>query len=266
MDYNSLKDFAIDLAKSSGEILMSYYGSNLKIDKKSSVDLVTKADLESEQNIINSIRTNFPDHDIISEESDIKSSKSNYKWVVDPLDGTTNYVHSLPIFSVSIALQYKNDTKIGVVYNPAYNKCFWAIKNLGAYDNNEKISVSNNNQLINSLLVTGFPYIQDKAWHKSFDIFKEFYSMTQGVRRLGAASLDFCFVAMGRFDGFYELNLKPWDVCAGDLICREAGGKTSDWNNNKMPFSGSNIIASNKKIHSRMLEILNQKKYQTILD
>ena len=266
MNIELFKDFAINSAKSSGDILMSYFNSNHDIKKKSSIDLVTKADIKSEKNIIGAIKTTFPKHSIIAEESDLIDNNSNYKWVIDPLDGTTNFVHSLPIFAISIALQYKNETILGVVYNPAYNKCFWAIKNQGSYQNDTKISVSNTSHLIDSLLVTGFPYNQNKSFDKSFELFHEFYSKTQGIRRLGAASLDFCFVAMGRFEGFYEFNLKPWDVCAGDLICREAGGKTSNWVGQKMPFSGSDIIASNNKIHQKMISIIKQKKYSIILN
>tara|TARA_B100000700_G_scaffold316012_1_gene404851 strand:- start:266 stop:1066 length:801 start_codon:yes stop_codon:yes gene_type:complete len=266
MNLEIFKDFAIETAKSSGEILMTYFNSKYAIKKKSSVDLVTKADIESENNIIDSIKKNFPEHGIIAEESNLINHNSEFKWIIDPLDGTTNFVHSLPIFAISIALQYKNQTVLGVVYNPAYNKCFWAIKNHGAYENKTKISVSKTDNLIDSLLVTGFPYNHNKSWDKSFELFHEFYSKTQGIRRLGAASLDFCFVAMGRFEGFYEFNLKPWDVCAGDLICREAGGKTSDWAGNEMPFSGSNIIASNNFIHKKILEVINQKKYDIILN
>ena len=260
------KDFAINTAKSSGKILMNYFDSNLDIQKKSSIDLVTKADIESEQNIIEAILNKFPNHSIIAEESHLIDNNSNYRWVIDPLDGTTNFVHSLPIFAVSIALQYKKETILGVVYNPAYKKCFWAIKNGGAFQNDTRISVSNIDKLIDSLLVTGFPYSHNKAWDKSFELFHELYSKTQGIRRLGAASLDFCFVAMGRFECFYEFNLKPWDICAGDLICREAGGKTSNWKGQKMPFSGSDILASNNKIHRKVLDYINQNKYNIILN
>ena len=266
MDLIKYKNFAIKTAKSSGDILMSYFDSAFEIKKKSSVDLVTKADIESEKNIINSIKENFPNHGVIAEESDLINQNSDYRWIIDPLDGTTNFVHSLPIFAISIALQYKEETILGVVYNPAYKKCFWAIKNQGAYQNDNKIRVSNTSNLIDSLLVTGFPYEHNKAWDKSFELFHEFYAKTQGIRRLGAASLDFCFVAMGRFEGFYEFNLKPWDVCAGDIICREAGGMTSDWEGNKMPFSGSDIIASNCKVHEKILQTINQEKYSIILN
>ena len=266
MDLEIFKDLAINTAKSSGKILMSYFNTKYDIKKKSSVDLVTKADIESEQNIITAILNKFPDHSVIAEESHLIDNNSDYRWVIDPLDGTTNFVHSLPIFAVSIALQYKKETILGVVYNPAYKKCFWATKDGGAFQNNIKISISNTKKLIDSLLVTGFPYNHNESWDKSFELFHELYSKTQGIRRLGAASLDFCFVAMGRFEGFYEFNLKPWDVCAGDLICREAGGKTSDWKGYKMPFSGSNIIASNNIIHKKILDIITQDKYDLILN
>ena len=137
---------------------------------------------------------------------------------------------------------------------------FYASINNGAYLNEKSINISSSNTLSNSLIVTGFPYLHDKKWDLSFDIFKTVYSKTRGVRRLGAAALDFCFVAMGRFEGFYEFNLKPWDICAGSIIAQEAGAKVTDWNNKKLPFSGERILATNGKIHKEMVRILNSKE------
>jgi myo-inositol-1(or 4)-monophosphatase len=266
MDLNIFEHFAIQTAKSAGEVLMSYFGKITNIDNKSSdIDLVTRADIKTEEFIIQAIRKKFPQHNIITEESDFDKIDSDYCWIIDPLDGTTNFVHNLPIFAVSIGLQYKDETIIGVVHNPVYNQCFHAILNCGAFLNNSPINTSSTNTLSKSLLVTGFPYIHDARWKASFKLFEEFYSRNQGMRRLGAAALDFCFVAMGRFDGFYEFNLKPWDVCAGDLVLREAGGQTSDWDGiTQMPFSGNRILASNGHLHSKMSDILMQKKYRAI--
>ncbi len=253
----NMLNFAIDTAKEAGSILMKHFGKISTYNKKSSdIDLVTIADTQSEKYIIDKIKSTFPKHDIIAEESDLINNSSKYRWVVDPLDGTTNFIHNLPIFAVSIGLQYNKETIIGVVYNPAVDKCFYAEKNKGAKLNSEYINVSSTNTLSKSLLVTGFPYIHDARYEKGFDLFKKFYSKTQGVRRLGAAALDFCFVAMGRFEGFWEFGLQPWDVCAGEIIVKEAGGKTSDWDNSPTPFSGERILASNGHIHSNMLEIL----------
>ena len=236
---------------------MKHFGEISSIDRKSTeIDLVTIADTQSEEFIINKIQTAYPNHHIIAEESHITESNSEYRWVIDPLDGTTNFVHNLPIFAVSIGLQYKEETILGVVYNPSANKCFFAKKNGGAFLNNMPIYTTSTNTLIKSLLVTGFPYIHDKYYEKCFAQFKELYGKTQGIRRLGAAALDFCFVAMGRFEGFWEFGLQPWDICAGALIVRESGGEASDWDGSPMSFSGTRVLATNGHIHDEMVKIL----------
>ena len=260
-DFSEYLDFTKQLALNSGKILSKHFGNIKSINKKSTnIDLVTNADLESEDFIVKTIQNKFPDHTIITEENQLKAKNSDFRWIIDPLDGTTNFVHNLPIFGVSIALQYQNKTIIGVVYNPAVNKLFFASLNKGAYLNDKKISVSSSKTLNESLIVTGFPYLHDNKWEKSFSIFKDFYSRTQGVRRLGAAALDLCFVAMGRFEGFYEFNLKPWDICAGSIIAEEAGAKVTDWNNKELPFSGERILATNGKIHQEMVTILDSQE------
>ena len=266
MNFLEYKNFAIEFSKKAGSELLKYYGNLSSFESKSTnVDLVTIADKLSENIIIKEIKSHFPDHDIITEETHMLLKNADYRWVIDPLDGTTNFVHSLPIFAVSIGLQYKEETIVAVVYNPVYDKCFWSIKDSGAYLNKNPISVSTVNKLSESLLVTGFPYKHDQIWHDSFELFHELYSRSQGIRRLGSASLDFCYVAMGRFDCFYEFGLKPWDVCAGDLICREAGGNTSDWSGNSMPFSGDRIIASNGNIHQYILDVFLESKFSHMI-
>ncbi len=257
MTQTKMLNFAIQTAKGAGAILMEHFGNISSYEQKSTpIDLLTIADTKSEAFIVNEIKTTFPDHHIIAEESAAVENNSDYRWVIDPLDGTTNFVHSLPIFAVSIGLQYKGKTIVGVVYNPSANKCFFAEKNGGAFLNGEAIHITSTNTLSNSLLVTGFPYTHDDSWSKGFDLFKTLYGKTQGVRRLGAAALDFCFVAMGRFEGFWEFGLEPWDVCAGALILAEAGGKVSDWDGSSMPFSGNRILATNGHIHGEMMDVL----------
>tara|TARA_B100001287_G_scaffold44070_1_gene33199 strand:- start:3677 stop:4480 length:804 start_codon:yes stop_codon:yes gene_type:complete len=256
-DFNEYLDFTKELSFNSGKLLSKYFGNLNSINRKTStIDLVTNADLESEKLIIESINKKFPNHTIIAEESNSNKKSSDFKWIIDPLDGTTNFVHNLPIFAVSIALQYKNKTVLGVVYNPAADKMFSATINNGAYLNGSIIKPSSSKTLSDSLIVTGFPYLQDKRWENSFSIFKDFYSKSQGVRRLGAAALDLCFVAMGRFEVFYEFNLKPWDICAGSIIAEEAGAKVTDWDGSQYPYNGERIIASNTAVHEEALNVL----------
>ena len=256
--------FAIEVAKKAGKIQMSHFGNISSLEKKSTnIDLLTKADLESEQYIIKKIIKKFPDHSILSEEAGNISRNSQFLWIIDPLDGTTNFAHKLPIFAVSIALINKNKNTIcGVVYNPAADKCFYAEHGKGSFLNGKPIRCTINDKLSNSLLVTGFPYAHDKKYDISFKLFKDFYDRTRGMRRLGAASLDLCFVGMGRFDGYYEFSLKPWDICAGALIASEAGGKVTDWDNSKLPFDGSRILATNRLIHEKMIKVFKNKKYK----
>ena len=262
MNQTEMLEFAKTTAKGAGAILMQHFGMISTVKRKSThIDLVTIADTESESFILNQIKAAYPQHHIIAEESAIFENNSDYRWIIDPLDGTTNFVHNLPIFAVSIGLQYKDETIVAVVYNPAADKCFWAEKNGGAFLNGEAIHITSTNTLSNSLLVTGFPYTHDGRWSKGFDLFKTLYGKTQGVRRLGAAALDFCFVAMGRFEGFWEFGLQPWDVCAGALIVKEAGGKVSDWDDSPMPFSGNRILATNGHIHKEMLEVLGKELF-----
>ena len=247
---------------------MSFFGKISSFETKSTnIDLVTNADTESENFIIKEIQTTFPEPSILSEEKGELLSNSEYIWIIDPLDGTTNFTHNLPIFSVSIGLVKKGTgTLCGVVYNPAAEKCFYAEKNKGAYLNKNPIRVSSSKTLSESLLVTGFPYIHNDIYDQSFSLFKKFYDRSQGVRRLGAASLDLCFVAMGRFEGFYEFSLKPWDVSAGALIAQEAGATCSDWDNSSMPYSGSRVLCTNGNIHSEMVQILSSSEYSKFYD
>ena len=250
------------MAKEAGDIQMSYFGKISSIQKKSTnIDLVTDADIESENHIINSIQKQFPDHSILSEENGKIVNKNEYTWVIDPLDGTINFAHNLPIFAVSIGLMKNNKTICGIVYNAAADKCFYAEHNKGAFLNQKQIKCSSSTTLSDSLLATGFPYLHDSRYNKSFDIFKNFYDRTRGIRRLGAASLDLCFVAMGRFDGYYEYGLKPWDICAGSLILSESGGIVTDWDNNSLPFSGERILGSNGLIHKEMILELTKQEY-----
>ena len=256
-------EFAIHIAKKAGDIQMSYFGNISSLEKKSTnIDLLTNADTESENYIIKKIREKFPTHSIVSEEQDDLIIDSPYTWIIDPLDGTTNFTHNLPIFAVSIGIKKNNKIICGVVYNPAVKKCFYAENDKGSYLDGMRLNCSSSSTLGDSLIVTGFPYLHDNKYDLSFDLFKEFYDQTRGLRRLGAAALDLCFVAMGRFDGYYEYGLEPWDFCAGSLIAYEAGAKVSDWDNSPIPKDGSRILVSNGKIHNQMVQILTNSKYK----
>ena len=267
-DNSKLLDFAINIAKNAGLIHMDYFGKLSTIEKKTTkIDLVSKADIESNQYIVNEIQNKYPGHSILSEEMGKYSGDSNYEWVIDPLDGTTNFVHNLPIFACSIGLKLNGQTILGVVYNPAADKCFYAEKGKGAFLNKNQISPTSSKTLSESLLATGFPYEHDEKYDLLFKLFKEFYDRTRGLRRLGAASLDLCFVGMGRFDGFYEYGLKPWDICAGEIIAKESGAIVTDWNGKKeLPKDGSRILAANKYIHGNMIKILSKEQYRLFID
>ena len=262
LDFEAPLDVAQAAARQAGRILMDKFRHLKEVVKKGAVDLVTEADLASEAVIVAAIREAFPDHNILAEEGHYEQmNPSAPRWVIDPLDGTTNYVHGLPIFAVSIGYQVDGKTMVGLILNPARDEEYVAVRGLGATLNGNPIRVSKVVVLQEALLVTGFPYTHDEVYDRSFDLHRELYGRSQGVRRLGAAALDLCYVADGRFDAFYEANLKSWDVCAGDLICREAGGRTTDWLGGAMPFSGRRVLASNGRVHKELLGILGGPDY-----
>jgi myo-inositol-1(or 4)-monophosphatase len=261
-DPDKALEVALAAAREAGELLMHKFRRLVSVEKKGFVDLVTEADLASERLIVNALKRAFPDHTIIAEEGDYaRDSASPCRWVIDPLDGTTNYVHGLPMFAISIGYQVDHVTVMGIVLNPAQGEEYVAVKGEGTMLNGDPIQVSTVESLENSLLVTGFPYRRDELFDRVFDLYRAMHHRCQGMRRLGAAALDFCYVAAGRIDAFYEANLNPWDVCAGDLICREAGGVTSDWHGAPMPDSGRRIVASNGHVHEELLDILAQSEY-----
>ncbi len=260
-------EFAKEIALGAGSILIQHFRSLDQVHRKSNqTDLVTLADLQSEHYLTNKISQHYPTHTVLAEESNLHDSSRPFQWVIDPLDGTTNYVHGLPLFAVSIGLVWKQKTILGVVYNPVTEEMFSASLGSGAMLNNRPLSVSATTELIESILATGFPYQHDNAWHQSFELLHDIHHRVQGIRRLGAAALDFCFVADGRLDGYYEFRLKPWDICAGALILSEAGGRVTDWNDAPMPFSGSRVLATNGFIHQELISVLENDKYQTYFD
>jgi myo-inositol-1(or 4)-monophosphatase len=245
------------LACRAGEILRAGFGAHHQIDKKGAIDLVTEVDHRSEAFIKGEIQRRFTSHRIIAEESGILSGEACCAWIVDPLDGTVNYAHGVPIFSVSIAFQLNGVVILGAVYDPMKDECFSAEKGKGAWLNGTSIHVSATDNLNDSLLVTGFPYDIRTNPENNLAHYANFATLTQGVRRLGSAALDLCYVGSGRFDGFWELRLSPWDLAAGGLIAREAGATVTDLVGGKEYLSPPNsVLAATPGIHAAMLAVL----------
>jgi myo-inositol-1(or 4)-monophosphatase len=251
-------NFAMEAARDAGRVLMEKFGRDIKISKKGEINLVTEADLASEALIIERIRSHYPKHTILAEESGtavVAGGDSAWKWIIDPLDGTTNYAHGYPCFCVTIALEHDGEVVIGVTYDPTRNEMFAAERGRGASLNNKPIRVSNTEQLGDALIVTGFPYdFKDRpqfARHLT-----EFLIASRGVRRDGSAAIDMAYVACGRFDGFWEEGLNPWDMAAGVLLIEEAGGQVSGYDNSKFSIYSPPIVTSNGLIHSQMLKVL----------
>lgn len=267
----NLLDFTINLAKKAGQIITKE-AKKITIEEKRKNDLVTNADKASEKFLTQAILKKFPDHAILAEEADFahkseikKLIKSPYIWIIDPLDGTTNFAHGLPIYSISIAL-FKTKTReksqnfqylsgeivLGVVYAPALNELFYAQKGEGAFLNGKKITVSKTQKVLSSLAVTGFPYVNKEM---NLPYFATMMKHAQAIRRLGSAALDLAYVANGRFDLYWEFGLKPWDIAAGSLIVEEAGGRVTDTNGNLLDLFGADLLATNEKVHQETIKI-----------
>lgn len=256
------KEFAVLQAclAAAAKIVRRNFGK-VGYELKGKANLVTKADVASQKAVLALIKKNFPTHDYLAEENGIKSTGADYTWVIDPIDGTTNFAHTFPQCSVSIALFYKNEPVLGGVVNPATGETFLAQKGKGATLNGKKIHVSKTAKLEQSLLVTGFPYDRFARLPKLLNRFGRFLNSCHDVRRLGSAALDLCWLAAGRLDGYWEDNLNPWDVGAGVLILQEAGGKVTDYSGKKyktIKDFGHTLLATNGKIHTQMLKIIKE--------
>jgi myo-inositol-1(or 4)-monophosphatase len=249
-------DFAIRTAEEAGRLLRDRVGTTIDIGLKGDINIVTDVDLASERLIREAIASHYPRHQVLGEEGGLADSGSDYRWVVDPLDGTTNFAHGFPIFAVSIALEYKSQTILGVVYDPMRDELFAAERGAGATLNRRPIHVSKTAELTSSLLSTGFPYDIRTSSMNNLNHWKNFAMNAQALRRIGSAALDLCYVACGRFDGFWELNLGAWDSAAGALIVEEAGGLVTDFSG--QPFSNykPETLASNGLIHRPMMQVL----------
>jgi myo-inositol-1(or 4)-monophosphatase len=249
---------AVEIVLRSGEIQMSRRETGFRIHKKGAIDLVTEVDLECERMCRAVLADRFPGHDILAEELSGSPAprRASHRWVFDPLDGTTNYAHGLPIFCASLALEIDGRAQVGAVYDPTRKELFTAERGEGAFLNDTPLHVSETASLLDSLLVTGFPYDVHQRVGQLMAMFGAFLGEARAVRRLGSAALDLCYVAAGRFDGFWEQSLKPWDVAAGALIVAEAGGRVSGMDGAAFDPDAAHLIASNGRIHQAMLEVV----------
>ena len=245
---------AVEIAREAGALLAELSTQPLDIGYKRRADLVTVADRRSEALIVGRLRERFPDHAIVAEEGGNHRSSSDYCWYVDPLDGTTNYAHGFPMYCVTLGLAYRGEVIAGVVYDPTRNDTYTAERGAGAYLNNQRLHVSRTESLGESLLGTGFP-----PFATNHDLNVQFYfrftELSHGIRRAGSAALDLCSVAAGRFEGFWELKLNPWDKAAGTLLVTEAGGRVTDVHGGAFNLLGDDVFASNGLVHDQMLEV-----------
>ena len=256
MDLENLMNVALTAAREGATILQARFGNISNMRKKAALELVTEADTESEKEIIASISSAFPDHEILSEECGMLNSPSEYRWIIDPLDGTVNFAHGVPIFCISIAMAFKGNMVLGVIFNPVSEELFTAVSGQGAQLNGRPIQVSSVVDVSESLLVTGFPYNVNHIFNEVHTRCGNCLQAAQGLRRLGSAALDLCYVACGRFEGFWEQNLKPWDTAAGSLIAAEAGGQVTTFSNQAFAVDQPEILATNGHIHQEMLGLL----------
>ena len=244
----------MDAAKAGAEQLQHFFDKKFNISNKEGVNnLVTEADHAAEKAIIETIQKAYPDHFILSEESGEMATPSEYKWIIDPLDGTVNFAHGIPICAVSIGIEHHGEMIMGMVYAPFINEIYFAQKGEGAFLNNRKISVSGETDVMKSCLVTGFPYTYPKLHRGPLEIFSKLVTQGIPVRRLGSAAIDLCWVAAGRFDGFWEFNLSPWDTAAGEIIVKEAGGVITDFENKPFSCYQRQLLATNGHIHGALL-------------
>lgn len=249
-----LKSTLLEAAAEAGTIMQKSFNGNFKISNKAGVNnLVTEIDHASEKAIINIIKKNFPDHFILSEEAGEMVMDSEYKWIVDPIDGTVNFANGIPLCCVSIAIEYQRQIVMGAVFNPFINELFVAEKGKGATLNNKPIQVSSKQELASACLVTGFPYSLLDKENGPLDVFNKLIRRGIPLRRLGSAAIDLCWVAAGRFDGFYEHKLEAWDSAAGFLMVEEAGGKITDFSGSYYSPYQPQLVATNGKIHDELL-------------
>ena len=253
---NDFMATAREAALTAGALLRDHVGGAREVSYKGEINLVTEMDRRSERTVVGLLQARFPDHGILAEEETSLRAHAEHQWIIDPLDGTTNYAHGYPNFAVSIALEFRGEGILGIVYDPMRDELFAAEKGGGATLNGTPIRVSTADRLIRALLATGFPYDRATSEKNNLNYFRALLMASQEVRRSGSAALDLCAVAAGRLDGYWELKLHPWDVAAGSLIVREAGGRVSDFTGTHFSIHDKEILASNGRIHEPMLEII----------
>lgn len=254
------KELAIATALQAGKILRDNIGKITAddIEDKRPFDYVTEIDRACEQLIIGAIHDHFPDHQMLAEESGKNNNDSSYNWIIDPLDGTTNFIHGYPHCSVSIALQQEKHVILGVIYDPYRDELYYAERGKGAYCNHQPIHVSRQSQLSHSLIATGFPFKNRELLDRYWQVLSEIFLAVSGIRRTGSAALDLAYVACGRFDGFWEAKLSPWDIAAGSILIEEAGGRITDFEGLQNPIWSGDVVASNGIIHDFMMSKIQQ--------
>lgn len=256
MSIHQLLDTAVEAAVAAGRLQRSRFADSVAVDLKGAKNLVTEIDLASEQLIVQLLLARFPGQGILAEEGDYPGGDGTHVWIIDPLDGTTNFAHGYPWFCVSIALQVGGETVLGVIHNPMTDELFTAAIGIGAFRNGSRIRVSERQPLSGALLATGFPYDCATDPENNFNHFIRFQKAARGIRRAGAAALDLAYLAAGRLDGFWEVKLKPWDVAAGTLLVQEAGGRVSAFDGGPYEVTNHRILASNSLIHDEMINLL----------
>lgn len=253
-----LRDAACDYAREAGALVLQGYGRIHAPERKGRIDLVTEYDRRSEARLLELIARDFPGHAVLAEESGAheKGAEAPARWIIDPLDGTTNFAHNYPFFAVSVGVEVGGAVVAGAVYDPVADEMFAAARGEGASMNGTRIHVSACEQIEDALLVTGFPYDVREHPERHLPLFQDFLLRAQGIRRDGSAALNLCYLAMGRFDGFWEGHLAPWDLAAGTLIVAEAGGTLTDYTGGPLDIRGKQVCAAGAALHARMLEVL----------
>jgi myo-inositol-1(or 4)-monophosphatase len=248
---------AIEAVVRAGDMQMARFGKVMRVDRKSAIDLVTEADVEIEQMFRALIEARFPDHDVLAEEMGAGvRPEASHRWIFDPIDGTTNYAHGVPIFCAALALEIDGEIEVGAIYDPNRRELYTAERGVGAWLNGAPLRVSQAATLIDALLVTGFPYSVHEELDEVLAVFRDFVGRARAIRRLGSAAIDMCWVAAGRMDGFWEAGLQPWDAAAAALLVREAGGRVTEFDGAPWQSSSPTITASNGTLHDEMLAVL----------